>query len=101
MVKPDQQDVGQDSQENERDIDEHPAEDRFVNGWKIFRADEFPGRVIHDTAHHAATKPVDCQNEKRHGQDISYLHEALLSGTTLREGSLQQERSKRSKAIWK
>lgn len=42
MMKPDQQDVDQDSQENERDIDEDPTEHRFVDGWKIFRANKFP-----------------------------------------------------------
>ncbi len=63
MVKPDQEDIGQDSQENERDIDEHPTEHRFMNGWKIFRADKFPGRVIYDPAYHAAAKPVDCQDK--------------------------------------
>src|SRR5713226_613544 len=84
MVEPDQQDIGQYSQENKRHIDEDPAEHRFMNRWEIFRADKFPRRVIHDPAHHAATKPVDCQDKIRDGQSVSYLHEALLSGTTLK-----------------
>lgn len=50
MVKPNQYDVDQDGQKKDGDVDEKdPTVDVLMDGWKIFRGNKLPGRIVRDS----------------------------------------------------